>query len=396
MTLKKMDAHEPSSTALSDHDKADDAQTLSISVVVPVRNEAKFIRRTLTQLATQRYDSERFEIIVVDGQSTDDTRTIVAEFVERYDNVHLLSNSRQLSSAARNVGIRHARGDAVVVVDGHCEIEDDRFLSKLAMAFSVSGADCLGRPQPLDLSDAGTLQRAIAAARSSWLGHHPDSFIYSSQQGFVPAGSVAVAYRRSVFEKVGYFDENFDACEDFELNHRLDRAGLRCYFTPEIAVHYFPRGNLHGLFRQMVRYGRGRIRLLRKHPDTFAIRTLLPAVFLAGGVLGLLVCWLWAPLAAVYVGALATYLAAVLTVSIMIGIRHRDLWLFPWLPVVFLTVHVAAGMGLLIEALWPLRRRKGNGRDGATSGSIACGGPGRHDNRLHSGNTRRVRDGNDS
>jgi hypothetical protein len=66
--------------------------------------------------------------------------------------------------------------------------------------------ECVGCPQPLDVTSATGLQRAIAAARSSPLGQHPDSFIYSTEPPFVPAGSVAVAYRREVFEIVGYFD----------------------------------------------------------------------------------------------------------------------------------------------------------------------------------------------
>ena len=130
------------------------------------------------------------------------------------------------------------------------------------------------------------MQRAIAAARASRLGHHPASHIYSDREGFVPPHSVAVAYRRGVFDTVGLFDERFDACEDVEFNHRVARAGLKCWFTPRVQVHYYPRASLVGLFRQMVRYGRGRIRLLRKHPETFSLPGFVPAAFLAGVVLG--------------------------------------------------------------------------------------------------------------
>ena len=91
-----------------------------------------------------------------------------------------------------------------------------------------------------------------------------------------------MAYRRTVFDRVGEFDERFDACEDVELNHRIDRAGLRCFFTPAVRVLYFPRSSLRGLFHQMARYGRGRVRLLRKHPETFSPGGFIPAAWLAG------------------------------------------------------------------------------------------------------------------
>jgi succinoglycan biosynthesis protein ExoA len=330
-------------------------ETLFVSVIVPVRNESRFIEHTLRQLVTQRYDPERFEILVVDGESTDGTPDRVAKFVEEYANVHLFSNPRRLSSAARNIGIRHARGDVVVIVDGHCELEDDRYLSKLADAFDRSGADCVGRPQPLDVTGASTLQRAIAAARSSRLGHHPDSFIYSSAEGFVPAKSVAAAYRRSVFEEVGYFDESFDVCEDVELNHRIDCKGLRCFFTPQVAVRYAPRATLGGLFRQLVRYGRGRVRLVRKYPETLSLGMLPPPLLVAGLVVGLPLSFTAVWLAAIYVVAVALYATVVLAASASLAFRLRRLRLLFALPLVFLTIHIASGAGMLFEMLQGLR-----------------------------------------
>ena len=100
-----------------------------------------------------------------------------------------------------------SRGDIVLLVDGHCEIDNPHYLGNLASAFRRSGADCVGRPQPLDVTGATLLQRAIAAGRSSRLGHHPDSHIYSDREGFVPPQSVAIAYKRKVFDAIGYFDE---------------------------------------------------------------------------------------------------------------------------------------------------------------------------------------------
>lgn len=330
---------------------------LLISVVVPVRNEALFIERTLACLLAQDYDPARFEILVIDGESSDDTPKIVTRLSHNHANLRLFPNPRRLSSAARNIGIRNARGEVVLVVDGHCELKDRQHLRRLAAAFEQSGADCIGRPQPLDIAGATTLQRAIAAARSSRLGHHPDSFIYSSKAQFVPAKSVAVAYRRKVFDQIGFFDEAFDACEDVELNHRLDRAGLTCFFTPEAAVHYAPRGTLGGLFRQLVRYGRGRVRLLRKHPKTFSLGSILPGLFVAGVLLGPFAGLAWMPLATVYFAVMLLYATILLAGSVIVASHAKDYRLIFWLPLVLATVHVGSGMGLLWELLWPARAR---------------------------------------
>jgi succinoglycan biosynthesis protein ExoA len=327
----------------------------SISVIVPVRNEAAFIRGTLERLLAQHYDPQRFEVLVADGESTDATPAIVRDLERRHPNLCLVANPKRWSSAGRNVALRAARGDLVVIVDGHCELDDPDYLRHLAEAFARSGAACVGRPQPLDVTGATPLQRAIAAARASRLGHHPDSHIYSAAEGFVRPQSVAVAYRREVFETLGLFDETFDACEDVEFNHRIDRAGLRCFFTPRVAVHYHPRTSLVGLFRQMVRYGRGRVRLLRKHPETFTLPGFLPAVFLAGVVAGPAFAWLAPWLALTYAGALGLYAAIVLIASVVLTARARDVRLLPWLPLAFGAIHVGAGAGLLQE--WVLGRR---------------------------------------
>lgn len=324
-----------------------------ISVLVPVRNEGRYITDTLGQLLGQSYDPKRFEIIVADGESTDDTREQVQALQRQHSNLHLVSNPARWSSAGRNAALEVARGDIVVIVDGHCDLDNSRYLADLADAFERSGAACVGRPQPLDVSRASPLQKTIAACRASRLGHHPDSFIYSSAERFVRASSVAVAYRREVFEAVGTFDERFDACEDVEFNHRLDQAGLRCFFSPRVQVRYHPRGTLTGLFRQMIRYGRGRVRLLRKHPDTFTLPGFVPAAFtlglLLGPVLGLFSIWLLAA----YLGAIGLYAAMVLATSVGISVKARDVRSLAWSPLVFLAVHAGAGAGILLEWLKP-------------------------------------------
>src|SRR5262249_31947850 len=157
----------------------------------------------LQQLLEQNYDPRRYEILVADGRSTDDTAEIVREISLTHPRVRLLDNPGRLSSAGRNQAIRFSQGDIVVVLDGHCDLGARDYVRPLAGAFARSGADGVGRPQPLDVTGATVLQKAIAAARSSWLGHQPDSHIYSDREGFVPPQSVAIAYRREVFEKVG-------------------------------------------------------------------------------------------------------------------------------------------------------------------------------------------------
>jgi succinoglycan biosynthesis protein ExoA len=330
---------------------SDAEETPFVSVIVPVRNEERFIEGTLRQLLRQHYDPERFEVLVADGESTDATPDVVRRLGEDHSNLRLLPNPGRFSSAGRNAALAAARGDLILIVDGHCDVNDPNHLRNLVEVFARTGAECVGRPQPLNVLRATALQRAIAVARSSRLGHNPSSFIYASEEKFVSPLSVAVAYRREVFELLGGFDDRFDACEDVEFNHRVEQAGMRCFFTPRVAVRYHPRSSLPGLFRQMARYGRGRVRLLRKHPATFSLACFLPALLLLGVVSGPLVAGLSPWLASLYAVFLGVYLVTLAGTSVFLSVKTRDLRLLPWLPPVFAAIHFGAGYGVLREAM---------------------------------------------
>ena len=329
---------------------------MRVSIIIPVRNEAAHLRRTLLGIAAQDFPATDFEILVVDGRSDDGTPELVRRLQDSIPNLYLLDNPRRLASAGRNVGLRHAGGKFVVIVDGHGHVRDRRFLRHLVAAFEASGADTLGRPQPLRCDDPTPFQRAVAAARTSWLGHNPDSDIYSDVAKFVPADNVAVAYRRDVFDLMGEFDEGFDACEDVEFNTRVRRAGLTCYFTPAVAVEYAPRGTLGGLFYQMARYGRGRARLALKCPATVTAPSLVPPLWLVGLIGGGLVGLALWPLGLAVLTALAAYLLVVLAESARLGRREPGVSLWR-LPAVFAAIHVGFGWGYLRELAAGLSQR---------------------------------------
>lgn len=327
-----------------------------VSVIVPVRNESASIRHTLRQLLDQRYPADSFEVIVADGESTDNTQSIVHEMEEDYPNLQLVNNPGIWSSAGRNAAIEVAIGDIVLLVDGHCDLDNPEYLLDLVDAFVRSGADCIGRPQPLDISQANPVQQAIGLARSSRLGHHPDSWIYADTEAYVSPQSVAIAYKRDIFDKIGTFDETFDACEDVEFNHRVDKEGYTCFFTPKSQVKYHPRSNLRGLFRQMMRYGRGRVRLLKKHPDTFSVPGFIPALFVLGLVTGPLLGLFSSWCMQAYVITLMAYGAIVALFSVGLAVKERRWNLLPYFPLVYVTVHLGAGSGVMLEFLLPVKR----------------------------------------
>jgi len=320
----------------------------SVSVIVPVRNEAKSIEHTLRLLLTQNFPREQYEVIVADGVSTDATVTIVRRLQGEFDNLKLVYNPARFSSAGRNTAIRHATKDVVVVVDGHCHVPDRNYLKNLSAAFATSGADCLGRPQPLDVPEPSPFQQAVSAARSSRLGHNPGSDIYSDQPKFVTPQSTAVAYSRTVLHRVGMFDEAFDACEDVEFNERVHAAGLTCYFAPAVKIVYEPRSSFRALFYQLSRYGLGRAKLAFKHPGSLSLPALVPPLWavwaILGGLLGLVV----PEIGLMWAASLCLYAAVLLAAGVVIG-RGQPRGVGRRIPMVFVAIHFGFAWGFWKE-----------------------------------------------
>jgi succinoglycan biosynthesis protein ExoA len=262
-----------------------------LSIIIPVRNEERYITDTLNMLISQGYPKERFELLIVDGRSTDNTRQTVERFISGHRDVsiRLLDNPGYLSSKARNIGIREAKGKLIGVIDGHVYIPNGQLFSSMESLKEKNNALCLARPAPLDVPDLKEgVPYWIAIARKTWLGHSQNSYIYSDFEGFVNPMSSGFAYDRSVFEKVGYFDESFDAAEDVEFHFRLKQAGIMAYTSQGLLIYSYPRKSLSSLFHQQVRYGVGRARLVRKHIGGLTKETPIPAlIFLFFAVLPL-------------------------------------------------------------------------------------------------------------
>jgi len=320
-------------------------QKPDLSVILPVRNEADHLGPVLDALLSQTLAPHRFEILVVDGRSSDATRDVVSAQVAGNPHLHLLDNPGCLSSCARNIGARHARGRYLLFIDGHCRIESPALLEHTLTAFAEGNA-CLSRPQDFLRDCPAPFPRAAGLARSSWLGHQVGSRIYRHQAHHCSPLSAGCGYAKDLFDSLGGFDESFDACEDLEFNWRVAASGMKALHRPEFAVSYFPRGTFGGLFRQLYRYGFGRARMVRKHPRFGSFLAGLPALFclllLGLPLAAFALPFLWL----IWGGLVLGYLATIGVVAAHLAARHGRK-LFPALQASFVAIHLGAGLGFL-------------------------------------------------
>jgi len=327
--------------------------------MVPVRNEERYVERCLYSIAQQDYPRSRIEVLVVDGRSDDRTREIVARFAaESTLDVRLIDNPARKAAAGMNVGLREARGNVIVRVDGHAAFAPD-YVRLAIEALAASGADCVGGV----LRNEGDTYagRAIAAAMSSPFGVGGARFRTGGEGG--PVDTVAFgAYQRRVFDIIGDLREDIDAGEDDEFNYRLRDAGGVILLVPEMRATYTVRGTLGGLWRQYVAYGRAKPEVLRLHPSQLQTRQLVPPAFVLvlAGSAGLAA--LGRPRA---ISALIAVYGAAAAVASTTAAARRGLQLLPLLPAVFACMHVAYGLGVLAGATRVARNLLPGARRGA-------------------------------
>lgn len=331
-----------------------DADLPTISVVMPVRNEAAFITLSLGAMLQQDYPASKIEFLVVDGMSEDGTRDIVEQMAAADARIRLVDNPRRIIPAALNVGLHAARNEFVARMDGHSIAAPD-YLRRCVQVLRASGADNVGGRW--DYVGDSYVGSAIAAAMDSRFGVGSSRWRGSEAGGeadTVPYGFM----RRERMLELGGFDERFLANEDYEFNYRLRSSGGRITYSPTIRMAYHVRPSLATLWRQYRNYGFWKARTLRVHPASVQLRQLVPPLFVLGLVTGWLLLVLGAPWGWLYLAGVGAYVFLALLFAARQATRHG--WrLFLLIPPVFATLHVAWGTGFLVGVVrWFLLDRR--------------------------------------
>ena len=341
----------------------------TVSVVIPCRNESGTIEGLLEALRGQSYPAESMEILVVDGMSLDGTREVVraAAHERRPPLVRLLDNPGLTVPRAMNVGITAAKGAIVVRLDAHSVPARD-YVERCVTALEAGKGDCIGGAWTVRPGAPGAVAEAIALAAGHRLGAGDARYRIGGSAGpvdTVPFG----AFRRETLLRAGLFDEDLTVNQDYELNTRLRTAGGVVWFDPAIRCAYFARPRLRALWRQYWRYGRGKRRMLSRHPASLRPRQAVPPLFVAS-VVGLSLAAVpmaraRAPLA-LLAGAYAAANAVAVNGMVRRGADRRAAALA---PLAFATMHVAWGAGFLTGLV------TGRGVGPAAGGSSAASPP---------------------
>lgn len=257
-----------------------------ISVIVPARNEEKYIGRLLDSIIISDYPKERLKVLICDGQSEDDTKKIVQEYATKNPFIHLLINEKRTTPFAFNLGIKNASpADIIITVSAHAEIYPD-FFHKTVEAFSISPEiGCVGGFSENVFENATS--EVIGLAMSSPFGVGNAHFRTGTKDGYVDTVSFP-AYKKDVFERTGTFNEALTRNQDDEFNYRVLKSGFKIYLSRKIKSRYYVRGSYKKLYKQYFQYGYWKVYVNQLHKTITTTRQLIPAAFVCFVVLGLI------------------------------------------------------------------------------------------------------------
>ncbi len=320
-----------------------------VTVIMPIRNEAAFIGRSLGAVLAQDYPHDLLDVLVVDGRSTDKTRDVVRSVANGYTRVRLLDNPAGIVATGLNLALKEARGDVIVRIDGHCEVPP-HYVRTCVKHLDEDQVDGVGGAVRT-VGDTLTA-RAIATAMSCQFGVGNSAFRTTRGVSQLTDTVAFPAYTRAAITRAGPYDEELVRNQDDEYNYRLRSLGARILLAGDVESIYHGRASLRRLCRQYFEYGYWKVRVMQKHPRQMRARQAAPALLVLSLALGTLLSLL-SPLAA-YATALLllTYLAA--TAAASIAQARTDWRMLPILPLAFVTLHLAYGLGFLtgLVAFW--------------------------------------------
>lgn len=290
-----------------------------ITIIVPAFNEEKYIKKCINSILKQDYDG--FEILIVDGMSTDRTKEIAKSF-----QVEVLDNPKRIKSCALNIGIKKAKGDVIIIMDAHAKYAKN-YVSKCVKYLKEYKVDNVGGAVKTIPSANTLIARSIAISLSHPFGVGNSRFRKGVDKPIEVDTVFCGCFRREVFEKIGYYNEELVGSQDIELNLRLKKAGGKILLMPDIVSYYYPKATLKEFFLHNIHDGFWILYPLK-------LRHYIPLIFI-----------LTLPI------SIFPYIITSLFFSAKIAWQRKDIKYFFSLPLVFAARHFGYGIGSIKKVL---------------------------------------------
>ena len=254
-----------------------------VSVVIPIRNEEKYIEKCLLSLLEQDFPKDNMEIIFIDGCSDDKTLEILDTYIKKYPGlIQVLENTNKTVPYGMNIGIRASVGQFIIRMDAHSEYAKD-YITQCVHYLQTTDADNVGGMA--ETKSKGYIGEAIALMLSSPFGVGNSNFRINGKDGYVDTVPFG-AFRREVFDKYGYYDERLTRNQDNEMNHRIRKNGGKIYLSKDIQLTYYSRDTIKGIGKMGFQNGCWNIITYYLCPGAMSVRHFIPLIFVLSIVVG--------------------------------------------------------------------------------------------------------------
>lgn len=333
-----------------------------ISVILPVRNEERFITACVASIFAQDYPQEQMEVIFVDGCSEDRTVELLHEMQKVHPQIVVLHNPNRTVPYAMNIGIEKSRGEVIVRLDAHAEYPPDYI--RLSVETLLT-RECDNAGGVFETRGRGFMGEAIAEMLKTPLGVGNATYRLTQEDGYVDTVPFG-CFRRELFERIGGFDERMTRNQDNELNFRIRKNGGKIYLNHNIRVLYYCRDTMRGIMKMGYMNGKWNVITMTLVPGSMGVRHFVPLAFVLSTIVLLLLTL--ATRSLLFGGLLALEWGAYLLLDVFYAytIAKEKGWRFlPVEIVLYPAFHFAYGFGSLrgIAALPGfLRRERESGR----------------------------------
>lgn len=318
----------------------------NISIIIVCKNEEDNIDNCLDSICNLDYPKARYEVIMVDNNSTDNTLKKIKAKQNIYENVRLELNNVDGIARSRNIGLRLAKFSYVAFTDADCVVPSNwlrvlvdgyyKYSKVYPKLVAVGGRNIF--PEK-----SNRFQRAASVVLHSFWGSHTSTQgrIYKRDRLVRHIPTVNILYNKETLLAMDGFDEGFgNICEDVELNHRLYKADYKFIFLKDSFIWHDLASNLKEWIKKVFTYGKGRMWVINKHPNHFNLKFLIPPVLAFILVLSL---FLGAKYRIFLIPLI--YFPFILLISVLKCIKKRDISLSPLVFLVYVITHLSYSFG---------------------------------------------------
>ncbi|EOU2021349.1 glycosyltransferase family 2 protein [Clostridium perfringens] len=324
-----------------------------VSIIIPVYNEQKYIKKCIESLIKIEYPKNLLEIIFVDGMSCDDTRKIINEFIKKNNFIKLIDNEKKIAPIAMNLGIEAARGDLIMRMDAHSSYPKD-YVTKLVAWKEKLNAANVGAICKTDVVNKNKKSVAIIKVLSNKFGIGNGLFRIGVTEptnvDTVPFG----LYEKKLLKDIGGYDERLVRNQDIELNKRILNKGGKIFLVPNVYFTYYARENLKDFMKNNYSNGMWNVLTAKytKNIKSLSLRHFIPLIFLLSLILPLLISIFYWKFIIISLLVLIVYLIVLSWVCIKI--YDKDTTLID-LIMSFLALHFSYGVGSCVGILKSLK-----------------------------------------